>query len=210
MKVTVRASHLAVLALTGGSMLTLVGCWRTPDNIRHVTAADAAQEHPPSLQIKTARPPQAFIITDEATWRQFWGEGEEPPPVDFKRDMVFVACCSLASEGPGTMEVWALKWRQTQDALEVRVKQTTSGEWPQGVGYSRAYDIVRLPQTTKPVRVQWHSVWGTRNDRKAMEAQPWTPDAQTGVAADMWNVQQPGPPTHNAPTSDWGNIVQPR
>jgi hypothetical protein len=163
---------LAVLLATiavGGCKVAL-----QPSNIVHVAAKDMDEKAPAALQDMTVHPPRAFLVKSQENWNQLWGSGTAPT-VDFKKNMVFVAFDSINSGGPGTMDIWALKYVENEDGLEVRVKESLSGEWTIGAGYSRAYDMVALPQTDKSVKVKWQYEWGSREENRDLEAAEWTP-----------------------------------
>lgn len=185
------------LAPAIAAALMLAGCGsvpRAPTVIRHVAASDIGPQHPTCFQARTCRAPKAFLVTNEADWRKVWGPGEDPPVINFEKDMVFAAYCSIGSEGPGNMDVWVLKYRDLEDVLEVRVKQLMSGAWPLSAAYSRAYELVKLPQTDKPVKVLWQYVWGTRDEQSELQAREWTPEAAVesggGTGSDFWRVPQ--------------------
>ena len=193
--VVARSALGAVLGACG-LLGCLAGCaklWRTPPNVGHVVAADLSPQHPACLQIKATNPPKAFLVTDEAGWKQFWGPGEEPPVVNFEKSMVLVAFGSMGSEGPGTLEVWVLKYREIEDVMAVTVKEHITGEWPLSVGYSRAYDMVTLPRTDKPVKVLWRYMWGKRDENTEVRARRWLPGTQGRPTGD-WpgQMQQQG------------------
>ncbi len=177
---------LLVPCLLGG----VGGCAAVPKSptvIRHVAAADLSQPHPACLQARTARAPKAFVVKDEQSWKQVWGQGEDPPVVNFETQMVFGAFTSLSSEGPGTMEVWVLKYREAEDVLEVRVKERVSGSYPLSAGYSRAYEFVKLPRSDKPIKVLWRYQWGERDEESELQAHEWAPEA---VATPTSGAQQ--------------------
>lgn len=189
-------SIAGALALAAAAVM-LAGCSavpRAPTVIRHVAATDIGDQHPTCFQSRTCRAPQAFLVRNEADWQKVWGAGQDPPVINFDRDMVFAAYCSINSEGPGNMEVWVLRYRELEDVLEVRVKQVMSGAWPLSAAYSRAYELVKLPQTDKPVKVLWQYVWGTRDEQTELQAREWTPQDAThdgpAPSSDFWRVPQ--------------------
>ncbi len=164
-------------------LLVLSGCaqvLKTPTTLRNVTAADLGEQHPFCLQSKGHSAPKAFIIKNETNWKAFWGAGEEPPVVNFEQSMVFVAQTSLSSDGPGTMEIWVQKHRETEQVVETRVLESVGGSWPLSTAYSRAYHIVTLPTSTKPVKVTWRYLWGTRDETRELQAKEWTPTRSQG------------------------------
>jgi hypothetical protein len=166
------------LALLAGvlAMVAAGGCKFAlqPPSLKHVSAKDMDEKAPAVLQDMTSHPPRAFLVKSQDAWQQLWGSATAPK-VDFKKNMVFVAFDSINSGGPGTMEIWALKYVQDESGLEVRVKESLSGEWTIGAGYSRAYDMVALPQTDKPVKVKWKYEWGAREETRELDAAEWTP-----------------------------------
>jgi len=196
-------------------VLSLTGCRpvpRQPSVVRHVEAKDLSVQHPMCLQSKVDKPPQAIIIRKEADWKTFWGPGEDPPVINFEKDMVFVASASVSSEGPGTLQVWALKFVPDNDVTEVQVKEVTGGEWPLSAGFSRAYEIVKLPQTGNPVMVVWRRVWGNVDETKELQAREWTPQGQgqgwgqqQGSAQQGWGGQQ-----QSGGQQGWGDQGQQR
>ena len=185
------------LAPAFAAAVMLAGCAslpRSPTVIRHVAASDLGHQHPACLQARTCKAPKAFLVRNEDDWTKVWGPGEDPPVINFERDMVLAAYCSISSEGPGRMDVWVLKYREVEDVLEVRVKQSMGGAWPLSAAYSRAYELVKLPQTDKPVKVLWQYVWGTRDEETELQAREWTPQAAVesdgGSGSDFWRVPQ--------------------
>lgn len=178
----------------------LPGCSKipqTPPTIRHVAATDLTEQHPVCFQARTCKAPRAFVIKTEADWKKVWGPGEDPPVINFDKSMVLCAFASISSEGPGSMEVWVLKFRQTEDVVEAQVKQTVTGSWPLSAGYSRAYEFVKLPKSDKPVKVLWRYMWGSRDEETELQAREWTPAETSGAGAARWQTQgmQQGWPT---------------
>lgn len=183
--------------LSAALMVVLAGCSNvplTPETIRNVTAAQLSEQHPVCLQDRNIRPPKAFVVKSENAWIALWGAGESPPKVDFEKNMVFVACTSLSSDGPGTMEVWVQKYLSTEETFEVRVREVIAGAWPLSLAYSRAYHMVKLPRTDLPVKVLWRHLWGNRDETRELDAQEWVPPAPTtGNAPQQGGYQTWGP-----------------
>jgi len=151
---------------------------RTPSTVLHVEADNLQARYPECLQSRDLLPPRAFLVRSETAWKKVWGAAE-PPVINFDKSMVFVARGSIGSEGPGTLTVYVLKFVEREDVMEVRVKESLSGEWPLSAGFSRAYDIVKLPRTDKPVKVLWRYMWGSRDQTHELKAVEWTPPAAT-------------------------------
>lgn len=160
---------LVALAAMSGCKVAL-----QPPNLKHVAAKDVDEKAPAVFQDMTVHPPRAFVVKSQEDWKRLWGSAQAPK-VDFNKNMVFVAFDSINSGGPGTMDIWVLKYTLDEQGMEVRVKESLSGEWTIGAGYSRAYDMVVLPRTDKPVKVQWRYEWGTREETRALDAQEWAP-----------------------------------
>ncbi len=188
----------------------LCGCSnvaRQPAVIVHVEAKDLSQQHPLCLQSKNTKPPQAVLVKSQDGWSRFWGQGEEPPVVNFDKEMLLVASASVSSEGPGTLEVWVLKYVPGEAVMEVRVKEVSGGEWPLSAGFSRAYEIVRLPRTDNPVKVMWRRVWGNVDETKELQAVEWVPSGKaTGAWGNQGHQGQGG--GWGQQGSDWGNQGQ--
>ncbi|MCE5219044.1 hypothetical protein LLH03_18670 [bacterium] len=151
---------------------------QTPPTVLHVEADNLDAKYPECLQSREAEPPKAFLVKSEAAWKKVWGAAE-PPVINFDKSMIFVAHGSIGSEGPGTLTVYVLKFVEREDVMEVRVKESLSGEWPLSSGFSRAYEIVKLPRTDKPVKVLWRYLWGSRDQTHELKASEWTPPAPT-------------------------------
>jgi hypothetical protein len=192
---------LAVTAV----LAILPGCYRTPDSVRHVPASDLKSQHPACFQQPNGKPPKAFLIKSEAALKQVWGPGEDAPVVNFEKNILFVAFTSLSSEGPGTLEVWALQYRELEDVMEVKVKEDVGGSWPLSTGFSRAYDIVKLPRTSKPVRVSWKYQWGAQNQDKELKAEEWVPQAGDSSSGGTWSGQGGS----GSSGGGWSGAVQP-
>jgi hypothetical protein len=177
---------------------------RTPPNIRHVTAAELGVQHPACLQTRATSPPKAFLVRSDANWKKLWGPGEDPPVINFEKSMVFVAASSLGSDGPGTLEIWVLKFRETDELVEVQVKEDVTGEWSLSAGWSRAYEIVKLPRSAKPVKVTWRYVWGSRDEQRELRAVEWAPRAGGQPSTGGWPIPQPMQgPTQTTPMPSW-------
>jgi len=181
--------------VVAGVVAAVSGCTvgRTPETIRQVENDDFSPQHPACFKTKGANVPKAFLVKNQQAWATLWGQGEEPPVINFDKAMVFVAFASIGSEGPGSMSVWVLKYYNTKDILEVRVRESLSGTWPLSSAYSRAYHIVSLPKADKPVKVVWRRLWGKRDETTEIEATQWTPRAQTPMGAGA-----------GAPQGGWG------
>jgi hypothetical protein len=169
MRHVVLLTVLLATMVVGGCKVAL-----QPSNIQHVPASDVDQKAPAALQDMTVHPPRAFLVKSEEDWKRLWGSAQAPK-VNFQKNMVFVAFDSINSGGPGTMEIWVLKYLEEDAQMLVRVKESLSGEWTIGAGYSRAYDVVALPRTDKPVKVQWEYEWGTRKETRELDAEEWAP-----------------------------------
>lgn len=150
---------------------------RRPETIVNVTSADLSRQHPACFEEKGQAAPKAFLVRGDAEWRQVWGQGEDPPVVNFEKSMVLCAYTSLSSEGPGTIEVWVQKFRETDELVEVQVREVINGSFPLSAAFSRAYHFVKLPRSDKPVKVQWQFLWGTRDETRQIEAKDWAPQA---------------------------------
>ncbi len=204
---TLRAMGGACLA--GALVAGLCGCSnvaRQPAVVVHVEAKDLSQQHPLCLQNKNTKPPQAVLVKSQDGWARFWGQGEDPPVVNFDKEMLLVASASVSSEGPGTLEVWVLKYVPGEAVMEGRVKEVSGGEWPLSAGFSRAYEIVRLPRTDNPVKVMWRRVWGNVDETKELQAVEWVP---SGQAAEAWgNQSQQGQGGWGQQGQGWGNQGQ--
>ena len=187
------------LALTLAAALfisALAGCYRTANSVRHVTAADLKIKHPACFQQPGTGIPKAFIVKNDAALKQLWGPGEDPPVVNFQNNMVLVAFDSLTSDGPGTLEIWVQKYEEGEDVLNVQVREDVAGAWPVSTSFARAYDIVEIPHSSKPIKIQWHYTWGTRDETREVRADEWVPTESTTNGA-------------GGGQSTWSGIVQP-
>lgn len=182
-------------ALLVGVALLTGGCsklWLTPASVKHVTAGDFSAKAPAIFQERNSEIPKAFVVTSEQNLKAFWGEGEPLPKIDFTKESFLVVFTSVSSEGPGSLEIWVLKCRETEDGVEARVKESLAGAWPISAGWSRAYDIVRIPKSTQPVKVHWEYMWGERDDMRELQAEEWVP---TGGGQSGWPTPGAWPST---------------